>query len=96
MAASLYTKCWTQTAIDGYFTAEAMSKTPAAFNQVHVPIDRIRVDPQYPAGQGRQEISECELRDIVRAFPPKSIESHLPGGWRYGQWQIRTLPMAQL
>lgn len=70
MTGQLYSKCWTQETIDCYFTSEAMSKTREAFNKVHVPIDRIRVDSQYPAGQGRQEISERELRDIVRASRP--------------------------
>lgn len=66
----LYSKCWTQDGIDRYFTSEAMSKARTAFNEVHVPIDRIRVDPQYPAGLGRQEISEQELGDIIRASRP--------------------------
>lgn len=70
MTAPLYTKCWTQETIDRYFTSEAMSKTRQAFNEVHVPIDRIRVDPQYPACQGRQEISERELLEVVRASRP--------------------------
>ena len=70
MARSNYAKCWSQEAINRYFTSEAMSKTRDDFNRVHVPIDRIIVDPAYPAARGRTEITESGLLNVITSSSP--------------------------
>lgn len=70
MDTGLYKKCWTEASVGRYFTSEAMSKTREAFNEVHLPIDRILVDPEYPAARGQKEISESQLSAIITKSRP--------------------------
>ncbi len=66
-------RCWTEAAIERYFTTEAMSKDEAAFMEVHLPIDRIMVDQDYKAFQdlgGAEYTSEEGLRrHILKSIP---------------------------
>lgn len=70
---SVFHKCWTSQLLDQYFTTEAMSKERSAFLEVHLPIDKIRVDRRYPAFsdlQGKEYIGEDRLLDLVTNSTP--------------------------
>jgi hypothetical protein len=66
-------RCWTEAAIERYFTTEAMSKDEAAFMRVHLPIDKISVDESFNAFHGlggTDYTGEESLKDLILKSHP--------------------------
>lgn len=67
-------RCWTEEAINRYFTTEAMAKDQEAFMEVHLPIDRIVVDRNYNAFQvlgGQEYTDENGLKEFILKSTPQ-------------------------
>lgn len=60
-----YERCWTEANLKRYFTTEAMTKDAEAFQQVHVPIDKIRVDRECTRGVEAGFIGESDLLELI-------------------------------
>lgn len=67
-------RCWTEEAVNRYFTTEAMAKDKDVFMQVHLPINQIIVDKNYNAFHDldEQEYTDEEgLKNLILKSTPQ-------------------------
>lgn len=60
-----YSKCWSEDAVNLYFTTESREKEKDVFTRTHMAIDKIRVDFAKDLPSDQSFINEQQLKDLI-------------------------------